>query len=61
MFITLEEKENFVTDVGKVSIVLVIENHSNVRNHSQKDFKSSLTFQHMGGLGIFKTIWEKDG
>lgn len=49
----LWKKKNCITDVGKISIVLVIENHSNVKNHSQKDFKSSLTFQHMGGPEIF--------
>lgn len=51
------EKEwgkNCVTDVEKEFVLVIKKNHSNVRNHSQKDSKSPLTSQHMGDLEIFK-------
>lgn len=52
-----ERKKNCVTDVEK-EFVLVIENHSNVRNHPQKDSKSPLTSQHMGDPEILKYLGE---
>lgn len=52
-----KRKKNCVTDVEK-EFVLVIENHSNVRSHSQKDSKSPLTSQHMGDPEILKYLGE---
>lgn len=52
-----KKEKNCVTDVEK-EFVLVIENHSNVRSHSQKDSKSPFTSQHMGDPEILKYLGE---
>lgn len=54
-------KKNCVTDVEKEFVLVIKKNHSNVRNHSQKDSKSPLTSQHMGDLEIFKISGRRVG